>query len=152
MGRIGRFFSLSRRQRGLWLAALFLLFGIRILREFLSFQTLRRFLVASPPPLRRTPSVSPVQPSTIGWAVGAASRYVPGANCLVQAMAVHLLLRREGLPSVFRIGVSRDETGCFEAHAWVESGDEIIVGGAGLERYTPLGALPSCNLRRSLKR
>lgn len=73
----------------------------------------------------------------LSWAVRAVSRYVPRATCLTQALVLHILLRREGLPSRIRIGVSKD-AGHFEAHAWVESQDRVVIGDSGLQRYTPM--------------
>ena len=73
----------------------------------------------------------------LSWAVRAISRYVPRATCLVQAMVLHIMLRQEGLPSRIRIGVSQG-AGHFEAHAWVECQDRVVIGDSGLQRYTPM--------------
>jgi hypothetical protein len=73
----------------------------------------------------------------LSWAVRAVSRYVPRATCLTQALVLHILLRREGLQSTIRIGVNKD-AGRFEAHAWVESQDRVVIGESGLARYTPM--------------
>ena len=73
----------------------------------------------------------------LSWAVRAVSRYVPRATCLTQAFVLHILLRWEGLQSRIRIGVSKDG-GHFEAHAWVESQDRVVIGDSGLQRYTPM--------------
>jgi hypothetical protein len=46
--------------------------------------------------------------------------------CLVQAIALRELLRREGIVGTsIRIGVRRD-AGEFQAHAWVRWGDEVL--------------------------
>jgi hypothetical protein len=73
----------------------------------------------------------------LSWAVRAVSSYVPSATCLTQALALHILLRQEGLPSKIRIGVTRD-AGHFEAHAWVESQERVVIGDSGLRRYAPI--------------
>ena len=73
----------------------------------------------------------------LSWAVRAVSRYVPRASCLTQALVLHILLRREGLPSRIQVGVSK-AAGHFEAHAWVESQDRVVIGDSGLQRYTPM--------------
>ena len=73
----------------------------------------------------------------LSWAVRAISRYVPRATCLTQALVLHIMLRQEGLPSRIRIGVSQD-AGRFEAHAWVECQDRVMIGDSGLQRYTPM--------------
>jgi hypothetical protein len=61
----------------------------------------------------------------LGWAVRRVSRHVPRATCLVPAF-LYILLRREGLQSRVQIGVTQD-AGRFEAHAWVESQDRVIL-------------------------
>ena len=65
----------------------------------------------------------------VGWAVTLASRYVPGATCLPQALAGELLLRRAGIAGELRIGVAKRNDGRLRAHAWVESGGAVVIGG-----------------------
>jgi hypothetical protein len=71
----------------------------------------------------------------IAWSVRAAGRRVPRATCLVQALAVQLLLARSGHHSELRIGVIRDDAGAFAAHAWVVAGGKVIVGARRGMRY-----------------
>ena len=52
-------------------------------------------------------------------AMDRAARYVPGATCLAQSVALAWLLRRCGVDVVVKIG-ARTETP-FSAHAWIES-------------------------------
>jgi hypothetical protein len=74
--------------------------------------------------------------------VEVASRRPPGVkSCLNQALAAQVLLGRRGHPSLVHIGVARGERGQFQAHAWVESGGQVVIGGPGYERFTPLVAL-----------
>jgi hypothetical protein len=73
----------------------------------------------------------------IAWAVRAASRRVPRATCLVQALTVQLLLARHGYVSVLRVGVKRDD-GAFKAHAWVEFQGRVVVGADGHSGFMPL--------------
>jgi hypothetical protein len=62
-------------------------------------------------------------------AVQRASRRVPGATCLVQAIAAERMLRSRGVLSRIRIGVAKtdDKLG---AHAWLTVDDQIVLGGA----------------------
>ena len=61
--------------------------------------------------------------------VEAASRHVPwGSSCLIQAIAVSVLLARRGMETQLRIGVAHETAGQFIAHAWVESQGRILVG------------------------
>jgi transglutaminase superfamily protein len=76
----------------------------------------------------------------VAWAVRCVSRAVPGATCLTQALAAQLLLSRRGVESRLRIGVARTPAGRLRAHAWLESDGVVVLGGAGMETYTPLTA------------
>lgn len=65
----------------------------------------------------------------VAWGVSKAARYVPRATCLTQALAGQYLLARRGIASRIRFGV--DATGAeFRAHAWLISGDSIVLGGS----------------------
>lgn len=75
--------------------------------------------------------------SQLAWAVSSVSRYVPRATCLTQALALHILLRRAGLQSRIHIGVAKED-GRFEAHAWVESEEKVVIGDYELKRYAPI--------------
>lgn len=55
------------------------------------------------------------------------SRYVPRATCLVQALAGHILFSRHGYTTSIKIGVL-NENGEFEAHAWLEHDDLVVLG------------------------
>jgi hypothetical protein len=72
----------------------------------------------------------------VAWSVKIASRYVPAATCLTQALAVQGLLGRKGLPSHINVGVKKGMNGELEAHAWVEYQGRTLIGDYRLERYT----------------
>jgi hypothetical protein len=72
------------------------------------------------------------------WAVRVASRYLPRATCLTQALAAQALLARSGYPSQVEIGVTKDESRRFQAHAWVVCQGQVVLGGQQVERYNPL--------------
>lgn len=87
--------------------------------------------------LLRPASGSPRPPATppgvvdalerMAVAVRRASDYgVFAPTCLVRALALEELARREGAPeAVVRVGV-RQTGGAFEAHAWLELGDRVV--------------------------
>lgn len=85
-------------------------------------------------------SVVPIA-QKIGWAVDVMSRRTPWKSaCLAQAIAGKFMLRQRGETSMLFLGVKKDDTGAFTAHAWLKNGDEIILGGAGHETFTILSA------------
>lgn len=80
---------------------------------------------------------SGVRAEQIAWAIDAASRRVPRASCLTQAVAGQILLRHHGIDSILRVGVIRRGTG-FRAHAWIEEAGRILIGGAESKQFTPM--------------
>ncbi len=86
----------------------------------------------------RVPAHQVMSPQRISWMVMAASRYVPRATCMTQALAAQILLVRRGYDAMLRIGVARDNRGAFVAHAWVEQDGRVIVGEHGYRDFTPL--------------
>ena len=81
------------------------------------------------------------QARAIGWAVRAASRYLPwSSTCLVQVLAAQQMLRERAIPGAFYIGAAPGEKGAgpvgLEAHAWLKCGEQFITGEAGHQRYT----------------
>jgi hypothetical protein len=77
----------------------------------------------------------------IAWAVARVSRRIPHATCLVRALTAQLLLAKYGFPSELRVGVSKTDGSGLLAHAWLESGGLVVLGGDDLPRYTPLPEL-----------
>ena len=142
MEQIRKFLSLSTADQSLLLKSVFLLGMIALGLRVLPFQIMQRFLLAT---RQKTAGVHHTDQSSanrIAWAVRVASRYVPAATCLPQALAVRMLLKRQGYPARLHIGVAKGERGQLEAHAWVESQGRIVVGNSqDLSRYTPLPPL-----------
>ncbi len=69
----------------------------------------------------------------------AGCRLFPKNPCLIQAAVVQRLLWRKGHPSELRIGVRKEGGKHLEAHAWVESGGEVVVGARGRsDEHVPL--------------
>lgn len=97
-------------------------------------------------------------------AVRRAARLVPRGSCLTQAMALQLVLARRGEPCSVRIGVDRNlatknssatasaggadtASSRFEAHAWVEWQDRVILGG-DISRWKPLTVFAPATVTR----
>jgi hypothetical protein len=59
------------------------------------------------------------------------------ALCLPRALAAQTMLRRRGIASKLCIGVAREEKG-LAAHAWIELGENIIVGSLEAPQFTRL--------------
>ena len=93
-----------------------------------------------------TTSYGPEAPYTtarwIGYHVFHSARYVPGATCLSRAFTAQYFLKRKGYESYMAIGVA-DAANGLTAHAWVMSGQKIVVGNeeGQLKNYTLLTQL-----------
>ena len=83
----------------------------------------------------------------IRWAVPKAARASFGAACLPQALAAKAMFSFQGYAATIRIGVRRGVDGAIKAHAWVLSGDAVVVGDDGerldgFSHLTDLGSPP----------
>lgn len=141
MKHIHKFLQLSRSEKflllqGLWVLALATL-GLKII-PWLKLQSL---LVNSARQHTKWRSNDPPQPRQITRAIRIASRCIPRATCLPQALTAQHLLIRYAYPADFQIGVAKDKQGRLEAHAWVNSSGQTIIGGVpGWQRFVPLSS------------
>jgi hypothetical protein len=144
MKHLRKFLRLPTADQWFLIKVILLLETIKLGMRLLPFRILRHLLArvadAAPARLRH-----PGHPSAdrIAWALEVASRHTPGAkSCLTQALAAQVLLARRGYPALLRIGVAKGEREQFQAHAWVESEGNVVIGGSEqLGRYTPLAVL-----------
>jgi hypothetical protein len=139
MRRIHKFLKLPSAEKRLLTRACILIGTIRLGLELSSFRTLRKFLASIKPyPSKFTGKFSEEQ---LTWAITVASRYIPKATCLAQALALKVLLQQAGHLACLHIGVEQAGKGNLKAHAWVESGGRILIGGLNLNQYTDILAL-----------
>lgn len=137
MRRVRRFLSLSGDERRLLLRALSRLARTCLQLHLLPPKKWHALLTASRP--AASPPRQRYSEEQVAWAVRAAARYVPTANCLSRAIVAKQLLEEQGLAPVLRIGVQRPEEVGLKAHAWVETGGRVVVGEDG-EDYKTLKA------------
>jgi len=74
------------------------------------------------------------------WAITAAARRVPGTRCLAWALALHGMLRHEGIFSELRIGVAKTQPDALSAHAWVDCSGRVLSWGDRVDGYNVLHA------------
>lgn len=128
--------TLTPSERTVLIEAVLVVFAVRVALWVLPSATILRWVRADTS--RREPHrpAREVEAATIAWAVDAAARRIPRATCLTQAVAGRILLRRYGHAAELRVGVVRDPDG-FRAHAWIEQGGRVLIGGAGSRRFVP---------------
>jgi transglutaminase superfamily protein len=136
-----RWGELPATRRTLLVQALTLVVAARVGLKVLPFSLVRRCLTQLAKP--RTVVVSTqAELQDVIWAVEVIGRHLPAyGTCLTQALAAHVLIGRSGLKSDLRIGVTRNQRGNFEAHAWLEKDGTVIIGGVGHTEFTPMPVL-----------
>ena len=99
--------------------------------------------IAGSRPVRGLPASS-AQIDRVVRAVQAWARRVPWrAVCFQQGLAVHLMLRRRGVPSRMHYGVSQALEKGLGAHVWVGVGDRTVIGGEEAGRFACLATYPA---------
>ena len=95
----------------------------------------------NPRPMRNPRNPRPVNSAKIRdlcraiTAIGARSPFA--ASCLEQGVALVMLLSIARIPANLVVGVTRDDS-AFRAHAWVECGGVVVLGGSRSQVFTPL--------------
>jgi hypothetical protein len=140
MKRLLKFLRLTPLERGLLLRAVVLLWAVRLGLWILPFHRLREFLVRRARPRNSTGlgHRDLASPDQIVRAIIMAGRYVPRASCLTQALAAQVLLGRRGFISQLHIGVHKGAGQRFQAHAWLQYQEKVVIGAADKDRFTPL--------------
>jgi hypothetical protein len=139
MTAVRKLARLTPAERGLLLRALLAVCVFRVGLTVLPFRWVERLAAR---PRARTNGGARPSVDQLAWAVSAASRRIPRATCLTQALALQSLLIGEGHEPTLRLGVAKTPVGDLEAHAWLEHGGRIVIGGPQSARFTPL-PLPS---------
>ncbi len=135
MRRLRKFLRLPGAERAAVLRALALLWAMRLGLWFAPFARLQRWA--------GTRAASPrhgLPAPRLAWAITAASRAVPRATCLTQALAGQVLFAQHGLRSQLHLGVARGVDRQFEAHAWLTCAGRVVLGAAETGRFKPLPA------------
>ena len=133
--RLLRILQLPKAEFVLLVRALRTVASFRIALWLLPYNRVRRFFSTE-----QVVADSIVSPARIVRFIDAVSQYVPGATCLVRALAAETLLRRYGHHACLRIGVSKGSSQALLAHAWVESDGQVVIGGEEAGGLTPLQA------------
>ena len=131
MNAIRKFARLNTHERRLILRTMAILLWVRLTLRLIPIRWMYRVRPRRPgPPTAETTD-------RLLWSVTCAGRWIPGLTCLVQAFALHLLMAGEGRESRVQVGFT-NRNGALEAHAWVESEGQILLGGPDVARYRPL--------------
>ncbi|MBE9005962.1 lasso peptide biosynthesis B2 protein [Fortiea sp. LEGE XX443] len=137
MTRLLKLLQLTYSDRQILLNTFVLLGLVRLGMRLLSFNTLRKIINKNSKP---NPRLEKISLNKIVWAINLSTRYTPGgAKCLARALTCQVLMTRYGYSPELRIGVVKDEAGNLEAHAWIETQGQVVIGYlSDLPRFTPL--------------
>ena len=139
VGRFRSFLSLSPDDRRSLVAAIGAVAAARLLLWALPYGLLTA--VSERSAARASSGPEPRDAQAVGRRIGAevarAARHVPRATCLVQALAAQWLITRSGASAALRFGVATDGEGV-EAHVWLESGGQVVLGEDQRDRFTAL--------------
>jgi hypothetical protein len=114
-----------------------------IARLTIRFLPPKLFLAWAERPPKRVLRFSGYAVDWVSWAVDTAGAYpLIRAVCLPRALVTQTMLRRRGIASKLCLGVARKEA-ALVTHAWVEIGQNIIVGGAERHRFTKIAEFGS---------
>ena len=84
------------------------------------------------------PPPPPQMAAEVARCVRRAARHAPRANCLSQAVAGWLMLRRRSYGAELKLGARRTDTR-LGAHAWLSVDGEVLLGGEEAASHVPLG-------------
>ena len=130
--RVDRWRQLSKSERRLLLRSAVLVAAVRSSLWMLPMRVARRNACFA----ARGVGIDSVE--KLAWAVSAAARYFPRATCLTQALALEALLAQAGHECRVEIGVAKQQTAGFQAHAWVVHDGAIILGGEEAPAYSAI--------------
>jgi hypothetical protein len=84
-------------------------------------------------------SVPPPVAFRVGTGIETMARHTPWESaCLAQAIAGRFMLGRRALSSRLYLGTRKDESGNLVAHAWLQSGNTVLLGQTGHQEYVVL--------------
>ena len=126
MRNLSRVLSLSGSEMLFLAHCLLVVAAVRLGLTLFSYNRLRRMVTQLDAP--HEASIGDLR--RVAWGVAAAARLVPYASCLTQALSGQYILARQGNASKIRIGIERDTGTQLKAHAWLMSGNHIVLGGS----------------------
>jgi hypothetical protein len=118
------FLKLSHLDQRLLITTLLLMIIIRLKLWLTPFNNIQRSIEKN----NGNTKLNNISVLKLIWTVKTVSNYVPQATCLTKALTAKKLLVKYGYHSQIKIGVDKDFKGEFEAHAWLEYMDKVVLG------------------------
>ncbi len=125
--RLLKFRMLSNEYRKCLLTSCVVLAFVKLGLVTIRYNRLRRMI---PPATEDAPAALL---DKLGWCIPRAARFIWGASCLTQALAMQMILAKKGYRTELCIGARRNPDGVFLAHAWLRSNGRVVLGGSETE-------------------
>jgi len=129
MGRLRRFWFLTRREKRYLFEAVFLLLLANLCVRTVAFRHIDRFLRER---WKDDPRESSVCAEEIGLVELSVSRaehvFCWRSQCLCRSIAAYIMLRRRQVPATILAGARISEDSSLHAHAWLHAGQELSSG------------------------
>jgi Transglutaminase-like superfamily len=123
MGRLLRFWSLSRREKQFFCEAAILLLLSHLSVRMIAFRHIDSFLRARWNTGARDAVDVAELVKLADVSLSRVADQLPWKNlCLSRSMAAFVMLRRRGIPAVMIAGVKFSEDSSLHAHAWIDAG------------------------------
>jgi len=128
MNLLRKFFHLPPREKYLFFKTVFLLASYRIQLKTTPLQKVLRCVTSDSQKILQVTTYQSIAPKRLATIIIGASRIVPCTTCLSQALTGKRVFAEHGYKTQLHIGVHRDITVTFKAHAWLSLGDDILLG------------------------
>jgi hypothetical protein len=144
-GRAVRLARLSGANRRLLVESLLMLIAASCAIRLLPFRRTAKLLGRSAHLTRAGGLLVDKAVAQCRWAVNAWADRVPWrAVCFQRGLALHLMLRRRGIPSILHYGVAQNADKGLHAHVWVDVNCQTVMGGEeSLARFARLASFPA---------
>jgi len=129
MGRLRKFWSLTRREKEFFCEAGILLLLSNLCVRTIAFKHIDNFLRSrwNNGIQRACNQADDIRLAKLS--LSRMARLLPWKNlCLSRSIAAFVMLRRRGIPAVLVAGVKLSENSTLVAHAWVQTGHGVIDG------------------------
>lgn len=137
--KLHTFRSQSRQQRALIAEAMLFTWLARLAVRLIPFSRIVRWIEHNASSHQSAKTPEPALIYSLRRAVKTASRNALWKSvCMQQSLAMYTMLSRRGYGSTLRMGAKINPQGKIEAHAWLESDGEVILGKDGMTGMTPL--------------
>jgi hypothetical protein len=134
MGRLRKFWSLTRREKEFLCEAIILLLFTNVCLKAIAFRHIDRFLR-----IRWNDDIQSdheQENRLVQRAIARAANILPWSRCLSRSIAQFIMLRRRGIRGVLHAGVRFSGNSTLDAHAWVDTGLAANDEGAGNSGFT----------------